>query len=344
MKEQHVTINELISKTIDELRRVGYCEMTIYGNYYRCFKKVARYYDAIGESFYSLEKTGEMLKLQEDRLNRGEITDAYYRKIKLAVSRLNEYFISGTTHLPSKAIDEYIISLEFENLVDRFLDSKEYSSKARHDARWVTRKYGHYLGQNGHNTLEDVSVEEVREYILKTATELRASSLHNILLYLKHFHIFLKENGIPAPECIDLFSYTVYRDMPVQGCITDEEFQRIYDVIDTETVMGKRDLAIIELASTTGLRAVDIIKLTLDDIDWDKAEIHTTQSKTGQSITLPLIDEAANALADYIKNGRLDSQSNLIFLRTQPPCYPISDSSSIGFMFRSYEKKAGIVR
>ena len=125
MKEQRVTINELIAKTIDELRRVGYCELTIYSNYYRCFRKVAKYYEAIGETYYSLEKTGELLKLQEDRLSRNEITDTYYRKIKLAISRLNEFFISGTTHLPSKAIDEYIISPEFESLVDRFLESKD---------------------------------------------------------------------------------------------------------------------------------------------------------------------------------------------------------------------------
>ena len=218
-----------------------------------------------------------------------------------------------------------------------------YSSIAL-DGRWVTRRYGHYLGQKGHSCLEDVTMEEVRDYILQTATEVRASSLHNILLYLKHFHIFLKENDISAPDCVELFSYKVYREMPVQGCITDEDLQRIYDVIDVDTVMGKRDLAIIELAATTGLRAVDIIKLTLDDIDWDKAEIHTIQSKTGRAVSLPLINDAADALADYINNGRPDSQSNLIFLRTNPPCYPISDSSSIGYMFRSYEKKAGIVR
>lgn len=36
-------------------------------------------------------------------------------------------------------------------------------------------------------------VEQSREFVLKTAVEVKTSNLHNILLYLKHFHIFLKE-------------------------------------------------------------------------------------------------------------------------------------------------------
>ncbi len=83
----------------------------------------------------------------------------------------------------------------------------------------------------------------------------KTSSLHNILLYLKHFHIFLKESSLPAPDCVELFSYRVYRDMPIQSYVTDEELDQILRVIDTDSEMGKRDRAIILLAATTGLRA-----------------------------------------------------------------------------------------
>ena len=45
--------------------------------------------------------------------------------------------------------------------------------------------------------------------------------------------------------------------------------------------MGKRDKGIIMLGATTGLRAVDIARLKLTDIDWPRGEIHVSQSKTG---------------------------------------------------------------
>ena len=72
---------------------------------------------------------------------------------------------------------------------------------------WVVRRYLHYFESFGYASLEWVTVEQVREFILKTAAEVKTSSLHNILLYLKHFHIFLKESGI-LPRIVLNFSPT----------------------------------------------------------------------------------------------------------------------------------------
>lgn len=52
------------------------------------------------------------------------------------------------------------------------------------------------------------------------------------------FHIFLKDSGIPAPDCVELFSYKVYGGMPIQSYVTDEELGLILGVIDTDTNAG----------------------------------------------------------------------------------------------------------
>jgi len=59
---------------------------------------------------------------------------------------------------------------------------------------------------------------------------------------------------------------------------------------------------------------------------------------------MPLVKTAADALEDYILNGRPNSEYKEIFLRISPPHYAIQDASSIGDMFRRYQKKAGITR
>lgn len=56
--------------------------------------------------------------------------------------------------------------------------------------------------------------EEVRTFILDIAMDVKVSSLHNILHYLKYFHIFLKETAVSAPNCVDLFSYKAYQNLP----------------------------------------------------------------------------------------------------------------------------------
>lgn len=132
------------------------------------------------------------------------------------------------------------------------------------------RKYLQHMERHGHATLSDVTHDEVREFILKTAASVKTSGLHNVLLYLKHFHIFLKDSGISAPDCVELFSYKVYREMPIQSYVTDEELGLILGVIDTDTETGKRNRAIFLVGATTGLRAIDIIRMKLTDIDWKR--------------------------------------------------------------------------
>ena len=171
-----------------------------------------------------------------------------------------------------------------------------------------------------------------------------AGSLHNLLCYVRQFHIFLQDSGEKAPDCISLFSYHVPRKMPVRGYVSDEELTAIIGQIDTCTSMGKRDKGIILLGATTGLRAVDIVKLKLTDIDWTRGEIHVSQSKTGGMLYLPLLPEAGEAIKEYILNGRPDSDAPEVFLREKAPFISMASGVGVGYMFDCYCRKAGIDR
>lgn len=345
MEENQVTINELATKMLNELKRVGYSEEAIYSNYYPKIRSVTKYYMAAGIAYYSISSTEEYVKLQEERLLRGEISKERYKKVHSAASMMNEFFVTGTVRIhANKHGTVYVISPENERLIDCFLDAKQYKENTSDDVRWVVRKYLYYLEQKGYMTMGEVSIEDVRKFILETAMDVKASSLHNILLYLKYFHIFLKDEGIPAPDCVELFSYRVYRDMPIQSYVTDEEFDRITKVIDRSTMAGKRDYAMIQLAASTGLRACDIIKLHLQDIDWRKGEINIIQKKTDRNVSIPLVAETAKALQDYILNVRPSSETDIIFLRLMPPFVAITDACSVGDMFKRYQRKAGLSR
>ena len=345
MNENKVTINEMIAWMVAEARRLGYSESSIWTNIQPGLRAFAIYYGKKGVSFYDPEITNEYVGFQRERLSRSEISDYHYRNIRSAANRLNEFYLTGTIHLKMpKHGTKYLLRAENERLIDRFLDYRNYGPNTRDDVVWVVRRYLHHFEALGHESLEHVSVDDVREFILKTAAEVRTSSLHNILLYLKYFHIFLKETGIPAPDCTDLFSYKVYRDMPIQGYVTDEELERILAVIDTGSDMGKRDRAIILTAATTGLRACDLIRLRLSDIDWRKGEIRLCQKKTGRTVYVPLVKQTGAALQDYILNARPASDCPEVFLRAVAPKTAIANAVCIGSMFQQYQKKAGIAR
>ena len=96
MNENRITINELATKMVDELRRIGYSEETIWRNYHPKIRMVVNYYERAGITYYSLKSTDEMLKLYEERCKRSEITNHYLRQMRSIALRMNEFFVTGT--------------------------------------------------------------------------------------------------------------------------------------------------------------------------------------------------------------------------------------------------------
>ena len=339
-----ITIRELSAKYLDALKIAGYRESTIWTNYMPYLGSIARYYDAIGQIYYDPATTAAFLQLQQERYERGEIALPDHNLMS-AAHRMNEVYMTGTISIyPVSHGTRYILNAEHGRLLDLFLNWKQYGPNTRDDAVWAVKKYLWFFERQGKQSIFEASVDDAKAYLFQVASEVRLSSLHTILLYLRYFHIFLKEMNYPAPDCIELFSYKVYREMPVQSYVTDDELSRILNVVDAETEAGKRDKAMILLAATTGMRACDIIRLQLSDIDWRNGRIRIVQNKTRQAVSLPLLPEAGKPLQDYILNGRPESACPEVFLRLRAPRVAITDAASIGDMFKSYQKKAGIVR
>lgn len=346
MTESEMTINQLIAGMVSEMKRMGYSDVTIWGEQIKRLGYFRKYYRSTGRTIYSPDVTEEYVQLQKKRYEAGEIGYDAFRIKQFTGRRMNEFFLTGTLRVSTpKAGTRYLLTEGNEKLIDQFLEFKKYGDNTRDDVVWVIRRYLHHWEGLGHDSMQTVTVEDVREFILKTAAQVKVSSLHNILLYLKYFHIFLRETGVAAPDCVELLSYKVYRDMPIQSYVTDEELNRILDVIDTSTDVGKRNKAIILVAATTGLRAIDIIRMKLSDIDWRKGEIKIHQAKTDRTIHVPLTKETGEALQDYILNARnCTTGCPEVFLRAVAPKTAIMDTTCIGCMFRSYQDAAGISR
>src|SRR6516225_2881955 len=79
--------------------------------------------------------------------------------------------------------------------------------------------------------------------------------------------------------------------------------------------------------SAYGLRSGELVRLTLDDIDWRGRTLRVAQTKTKQAIRLPLSDEAANLLIDYLRKARPESPHRHLFLRMRAPEGPLKSSS-----------------
>ena len=107
------------------------------------------------------------------------------------------------------------------------------------------------------------------------------------------------------------------------------QVEQILHQCDRRRRIGKRDFAILLLLARLGLRASEVMKLELEDIDWRTGQllIHGKGSRTDR---LPLVSDVGQALADYIQKGRPLCSSRRVFIQSHAPYEPINCHHSIG--------------
>ena len=121
-----------------------------------------------------------------------------------------------------------------------------------------------------------------------------------------------------------------------------EDVRRTIGAIDATTPSGVRDRALLLLLATTGLRNKELRSLELQDIHWRAAEVLVRRTKTGRDRLVPLLQEAGEALADYVLHARPKIDSQRVFLSYTPPVGPFKSSSPISRIVRSRLERAGI--
>ena len=92
---------------------------------------------------------------------------------------------------------------------------------------------------------------------------------------------------------------------------------------------------------TYGLRAHEVAKLTLDDIDWKRERLQIPERKAGHWTAYPLANVVAEALIEYLRSGRPKTQDRHVFFRVLAPQSPITNGA-VSTTVAAYLRKAGV--
>lgn len=120
----------------------------------------------------------------------------------------------------------------------------------------------------------------------------------------------------------------------------DEVLASLLAGCDRATELGLRDYAVMLLMARLGLRAVEVARLRLEDVDWRRGEV-VVHGKGGRIDRLPLPADVGRALTDYLRHGRRRSAVREVFLRTVGPAEAISRQSMV-MVPRCASLRAGI--
>lgn len=124
--------------------------------------------------------------------------------------------------------------------------------------------------------------------------------------------------------------------------IPPECMEALVSSIGRDTLLDRRDAAILCLLCTYGVRGVQVRRLRLEDVDWQRSRIHFPAVKRGRPVEQHLTPKAGNRLAEYIRIGRPATSFQEVFLTGREPFRPIASPRELSRILRRRFEHAGI--
>jgi integrase len=110
-----------------------------------------------------------------------------------------------------------------------------------------------------------------------------------------------------------------------------EQVTALLAVCDPATAIGARDRAVVMLLVRLGLRAGEVARLTLDDLDWANGDLKATGK--GREHVLPIPVDVGQALAAWLRL-RPAAVDRAVFVRMKAPCQMMATSAISGIVAR----------
>jgi site-specific recombinase XerD len=116
------------------------------------------------------------------------------------------------------------------------------------------------------------------------------------------------------------------------------QLRRLLAGCDRRTPTGQRDYAILLLLARLGLRAGEVARLGLDDIDWRRGDI-VVLGKGNRAERLPLPADVGAAIAAYLRHGRpVTAAGRSVFLRVHAPHRELTTSGVTMVVFDAAQR------
>lgn len=101
--------------------------------------------------------------------------------------------------------------------------------------------------------------------------------------------------------------------------LTADELARFLDAFDQRTISGQRGYAIARCLLDLGLRASEVARIELDDLNWYEGTLRIRTTKSRRVDLLPLPVPTGQAIVQYLRNARPKTASRALFVRHRAP-------------------------
>jgi site-specific recombinase XerD len=182
----------------------------------------------------------------------------------------------------------------------------------------------------------------VESYVAQAGKRLSRASLQHDIAALRGFLRFLATDG-RAPTGLDrqIDTPRLYRLEQLPRALSWETVRALLQSLEEASPMGLRDYAMFLLIATYGLRASEVVAISLDDIHWRQGILRIHQRKTSSPLELPLTNEVLSALVKHLKRTPPPAPYRRVFLRMRAPM-GVLKPTAVTEAFQALVRKSGL--
>lgn len=312
MTENTIPFGELMKQVLEQLKNQGYMDSTL-AVYRRTYNRVHVFINQLGTDIYTKE-AGEKF-LHSTSVCKHTLT-AY----ACAVRRLDDH-IDGKPYRCHHDVPSREVTAIYAVVLEEYLDECKKSGNSPatiHAKKRACVSFLNHIKQAGCLELSTLDAGLVSQALLIYSNK---DNYAIIRLFLK----FLADRGIMQSDLSKVVPrYKRRKVLPTT--YTPEEISRIESSVSTATDTGKRNLAIIRLATRMGLRSGDIAKLKWSEVDFKTGYICIIQEKTRQPLSLQMPQEVSDALLMHLENLSSLTEDGYVFHSMSAPYDRITTS------------------
>ncbi len=220
---------------------------------------------------------------------------------------------------------------------ERALATKTVTDCLFTSRRFLVERFGGKSLQLGQLCATDVT-----GFVQRHASVLSHGRIRSVLTHLRIFLWYLRWRGeieTDLAACVPPVVKRRFAALPKS--LEPGQVELVLSHCDRRTAMGKRDYAILLLLARLGLRAGEVVALTLEDLHWEAGEL-TVRGKGKRMARLPMPQEIGEAIADYLQLGWPSCVTRHVFVRSRAPLIRFANSVALSGLVRRALERAGI--
>jgi site-specific recombinase XerD len=197
------------------------------------------------------------------------------------------------------------------DIIERYIESLDVKPKSKETYRKALRHFTSWIFSKG---ISLAARADILQYKAELSGEYTACTVSSYISAVKGFYTYLEAEKI-APNITAGIKGAKSKQGFRKGVLTAAQARSVIDGINTETLEGKRDLALVNLLIRTGLRTIEAERVNVEDIRSESGEVLLYIQGKGhdeKDTFVVLTENALQPIREYLKaRGRVQDAEPL---------------------------------